>query len=332
MPTFELTPKGPVSLSSAADVVAHFPPMRHQPRSSPALTLGFILDGEHSSIAVSLREEGGRLHGVTSRTAKLDVVVKQVERILALDHDATEYPAVALRDPKLAPIMAAFPGLRPVSFMSPYECACWAIISQRITTTQAARVVAELVRAHGERVALEGEPIGVFPRPDRPLDVRAIDGLPTVKVDRLHGIANAALEGKRDAERLRALGNERALQALRFLPGIGPFWASGIYLRACGIVDVFPEEPIAIAALGHLHGLGDRPTAAKLQELTNMYRPFRMWIAFLLRVAASRGLIDGVSGREGTLREATRRSSGRRPGPHAARPTSRSRRASESPA
>jgi 3-methyladenine DNA glycosylase/8-oxoguanine DNA glycosylase len=86
------------------------------------------------------------------------------------------------------------------------------------------------------------------------------------------------------------------------LRGIGPFWSQGIYLRGCGIVDAFPDEPLAIAALGHLHGLGDRPPRAELDRLTDFYRPFRMWTCFLLRVAAGRGLIDGVRGREGTIR------------------------------
>jgi 3-methyladenine DNA glycosylase/8-oxoguanine DNA glycosylase len=73
-------------------------------------------------------------------------------------------------------------------------------------------------------------------------------------------------------------------------------------LRGCGIVDVFPDEPLAIAALGHLHGLGDRPDAAALQTLTDRYRPFRMWVCFLLRVAPGRGIIPGIAGRETSIR------------------------------
>jgi hypothetical protein len=90
---------------------------------------------------------------------------------------------------------------------------------------------------------------------------------------------------------------------LTAIRGIGLFWASGIYLRACGIVDAFPDEPLAIAALGALHGLGDRPSAPDVQRLTEAYRPYRMWACFLLRVAAARGVIPGISGREMRIRE-----------------------------
>jgi len=321
MPSFVLVPQGPFSLTHAADVVRRFPPLRHQPRSKEAVRVGFVLDGRHCSVAVSLREERGQIRVFYAGTREADAVARQVARIFSLDHDATGWPALAERDPKLGAVMDAFPGLRPVCFTSPYECACWAIIAQRITTSHAARVVAELVRAHGEVVRLEDESIGVFPRPDRLLDVTTIPSLPLVKVDRLHAIARAALDGKLDAERLRRLGDELGPQSLRFLPGIGPFWASAIYLRACGIRDVFPDEPITIAALGTLHELGAPPPRPAIERLTEPYRPYRMWVAFLLRVAAARGIIGDVSGRAAEIRaSAAATRAGRRPGLRAAVP------------
>jgi DNA-3-methyladenine glycosylase II len=131
-----------------------------------------------------------------------------------------------------------------------------------------------------------------------------VPGLSSEKVERLKGVARAALDGKLDAERLRALGDEAGPASVREIPGIGPFWASGIYLRGCGIVDVFPDEPIAIAALGNLHGLGDTPRQDQIKRLTTVYRPYRMWVCFLLRVAANRGLIPGVGERQGAIRRA----------------------------
>lgn len=124
-------------------------------------------------------------------------------------------------------------------------------------------------------------------------------------MERLHGVARAALAGLLDADRLIALGPVAGPKSVRVIPGIGPFWSSGIYLRSCGIVDEFPDsEPIAGAALGTLHGLGDQPSAEQMRELTDRFRPFRMWVCFLLRVAAGRGLIEGVAAREMALRRA----------------------------
>ena len=79
--------------------------------------------------------------------------------------------------------------------------------------------------------------------------MREFPGLPQEKVHRLHGIADAALAGDLEVARLRALGADGARAALRRLRGIGEFWASGIWLRACGVVDEFPDEPRCRAVL-----------------------------------------------------------------------------------
>ena len=117
-------------------------------------------------------------------------------------------------------------------------------------------------------------------------------------------MAEAALDGVLDVAHLRALGDEAGPESVRSIRGIGPFWSSGIYLRGCGIADVFPNEPLSIAALGHLHGLGDRPDQAMVKQLTDAYAPYRMWVCFLLRVAAGRDLIPGLAGREMAIRRA----------------------------
>jgi DNA-3-methyladenine glycosylase II len=206
--------------------------------------------------------------------------------------------------------MRALPGLRPVNFTSPYETAAWAVISQRISMRQAAAIKARLLEAHGHALRVAGHDVTSFPTPERLLRVASVPGLAAEKVERLHGVARAALAGLLDADRLIELGPVAGPESVRVIPGIGPFWSSGIYLRGCGIVDEFPDsEPISVAALGRLHGLGDQPSAEQIQELTDKFRPFRMWVCFLLRVAAGRGLIEGVAGREMALRRAASGSS-----------------------
>jgi DNA-3-methyladenine glycosylase II len=325
-PDFVIVPRGPFSLARAANVIASFPPLRHQPKSEDGVVrLGFIADKTFEPVAVSIRTADylGVLRVTVHGNAEAADVRKQVARIFSLDVDGTTFPEIAARDPKLAPLMKQLEGLRPVSFTSPYECACWAIISQRISTSQAANIVRALVERHGPTIETPDFTMNVFPPPSKLLELDAMPSLPPVKIERLHGVARAALEGKLDAGALRGLGEEEALARLRALPGIGDFWSAGIWLRACGVADRFPDEPISIAALGALHGLGDHPSPAKLAELTARYRPFGMWIAFLLRVAASRGELGEIAGRE----MAIRRSSERRAGNRAASTRRRARRA-----
>ena len=309
-PTFSVTARGPFSWPQAVDVLGRFgPTSRHMPAASGGdelLRLAFPLDGDFQPAAVALRFADGVLHGEIAGTDRVDAVAAQVARIFSLDVDGSEYPDVARRDPALAPVMAAFAGLRPVCFTSPYETACWAILSARISMAQAARVQDRLIAELGVRLEVAGSDVWAFPTPERLLQLRDLPGAAPEKVVRLHGVARAALEGLLDARRLRTLGPEAGPASLLAIRGIGPFWSSGIYLRGCGIADVFPDEPLAIAALGQLHGLGDRPGPAEVARLTAAYAPYRMWVCFLLRVAAGRGIIPGVAGREMAIRRASR--------------------------
>jgi DNA-3-methyladenine glycosylase II len=295
---------GPFSWEQALEGFAAFQPMARQARpGDDVLRFAFRLDGSHEAAAVALRPDGDRIAVEVAGTADAGAAVAQAARILSLDHDATSYPEVGVRDPEVGRLMEALPGLRPLCFLSPYECAAWAVMSQRISMRQAAAIQKRLVDAHGETVTVDGAPTQCFPHPAVLAGLDRIQGLPPVKVERLHGVAAAALEGTLDATRLRELGPLEGPRLLQTIPGIGAFWSSGIYLRALGVPDVFPDEPVSIAALGHLHGLGDELSAADVERLAEPFRPWRMWVCYLLRVAAGRAdLIPGIKGQEMELR------------------------------
>ena len=110
--------------------------------------------------------------------------------------------------------------------------------------------------------------------------------MPEVTVARLHAVARAALDGLLDVERLRALGPEEGAAQVRPLPGIGPFYASLVILRAVGFADVpVTEEPRALELMGRLYGLGRPATADDVARLTEPWRPGRTWTTVLLRAA-----------------------------------------------
>lgn len=288
MNTFTIRPQGPFSWETMADTwFSNWQPVkRHRPEVGTPIRLAFPLDGTFEPAAVSLTWRAGELHGEIAGSADLDSVRRQVARIFSLDFDATTYPEIAEGDPALRSVMDRFRGLRPLLFTSPYECAAWGIISQGISMRQAAALQHRLLEEHGDRLRLDGGEVIAFPTPARLLEIRSVPGLAAVKVERLHGVAAAALAGKLDPYRLRELGEEAGPESVRAIPGIGPFWSSAIYLRAAGVTDVFPSEPKSIAALAALKGLDHLPSRAELEALVEPYRPWRMWACVLLRVAA----------------------------------------------
>src|SRR2546421_2175381 len=102
----EIESLGPYSWEASCDVLGHFQPMtQHWRGSSDVVPMSFPLDGDFTPVAVALRWERGALRGEVVGTADGERVRRQVARILSLDHDGRDYPAVGERDPRVGRLM-----------------------------------------------------------------------------------------------------------------------------------------------------------------------------------------------------------------------------------
>jgi len=242
-----LTPRGPFDLRQA--IGFGFGPTRAG--EDDVLRLAFAADGTGSPIGAELRqaERDGPVIAMAQGEAEPAAVTAQLARILSLDADGEAWMAVGARESVLGGLQARFAGLRPVLFHSPYEAACWAIISARWGRAQAARASEAIAAAHGHGFQLAGEPRHAWPAPARllaALDEDRVSGLPGEKLRRLHGVATPAAAGELDAARLHALGPEAAEDTVGALRGFGPFYRSLVVVRAVGFTDALPaDEPRA---------------------------------------------------------------------------------------
>jgi DNA-3-methyladenine glycosylase II len=245
------------------------------------LRLAFLRDSLDTAGGVALRSRDGVVQASAPEALR-----PQVERILSLDIDGTGYEQVGERDPVVGRLMRAKPGLRPVLYPTPYEAATWAVLSARVRGAQALALRRRLMEEHGEPVDVEGETLPTFPAPATVLALSEVDGLPAQKLERLHGVARAALDGTLDPCALRALEPEAALERLRGIHGIGPFFAELILLRGTGFPDVMPlAAPRIRAEVASAYGLAEEPDDARLLEIAEPWRPFRSWVCLLLRAA-----------------------------------------------
>jgi DNA-3-methyladenine glycosylase II len=112
-------------------------------------------------------------------------------------------------------------------------------------------------------------------------------------MERLHGVARAAQEGRLDAGCLLALGPEEAMVRLREIPGIGPFYSALIVIRSTGFADVLPVgEPKLLTLVEQLYDLRGPVSDEEFRALAEAWKPFRTWAAVLIRAAAPRVLGD----------------------------------------
>jgi len=222
----------------------------------------------------------GELFGDVDRKT----VRQQVARILSLDVDGTEFAAVGRRDPVVGRLQRSYPGLRPVLFWSPYEAAAWTIIGHRIRILQAAGIKQRIAEQLGEGVDVHRERLHAFPAPQRLASMPSFRGLFGQKVEQLHDVARAALEGRLDGERLRSRPPEEALAELKSLSGIGDFSAELILVRGAGEPDHFPHtEGRLHQAMADAYGLDEIPRIEKLAEIAEKWRPYRSWVSVLFR-------------------------------------------------
>jgi DNA-3-methyladenine glycosylase II len=290
MTTFTITPDAPFSL--AASAAFGFGPNMGRPKSDGAqLRLAFVVDDLHGQAGVHLTQDGdGTLHATVEGEADPAAVQRQVARILCLDHSGPDWLTVGERDPVIGELQAAQPGFRPVLFHSPYEAAAWSIISARRHRTQAAALRTRLSQAHGRGFVLAGEPAEAFPVPGRLLTMPEFPGLEPARIARLHAVAQAALDGALDPDRLTTMDPGEALTDLQKLPGIGPTYATLILLRATGVTDVLTHsEPRLPVYAAHFYRTGPAPLSQRqLSELAEKWRPYRTWATVLLRSSGDR--------------------------------------------
>ncbi len=142
----------------------------------------------------------------------------------------------------------------------------------------------------GHEVDVHGHRLWVFPEPQRLAELKSFRGLFGRKVEYLNGLGEAALAGRLDTDRLRALSETQALAELKKLAGIGDFGAQLIRLRALSALDELPaSEKRLLEALRTAYGLAREPDIHTLEDLAEAWRPYRMWVCVCLRRMGGEG-------------------------------------------
>lgn len=275
---FVLTADASFSLQAVAAFAEGFPGS-HAVVENGELRVAWAVDGDWRTVSVVLRQRGTQIDGEIEGSPPSDLALaakRDIERILCLDVDAAGFVDVGRRDPVVRTLQESQGGLRPVLFFTPCEAAAWSIIGQRIQMSQAAVVKHRLAFELGEASA--------FPAPQRLAELTGPQrGLTDRKVEQLRGLGIAAGEGKLNRDRLRAMAYGDALADLQQLPGIGPFSAELILIRGVGAPDLLPTAEKRLESA--TRALYDLDKDADITSITNGWRPFRSWVAFLVRAS-----------------------------------------------
>ena len=208
--------------------------------------------------------------------ADLDGVIGLVSRVRRMFDCGADPEVIAghlADDPLLVPLVKRRPGLRLPAAWDPFEMTVRAILGQQISVKGATTIAGRLVERLGTPLDSPRDGLThVFPSPGvlATADLAGL-GLTTKRVETVKTFAGAVADGRLGLD--APLGVEDFAARMVALPGIGPWTAQYVAMRALGEPDGFPTSD-----LGLKHALPGVDLAARAEN----WRPWRSYAALHL--------------------------------------------------
>lgn len=223
--------------------------------------------------AVALSPAGARGSLALEEPGDRDAARASLRALLALDADAGAADAVLACDRALQPLVAAAPGMRVPGAADPAELAVRAVLGQQVSVVAARTAAAGLAAALGRPLpAPDGGLAHAFPSPEAIADASdALLRMPGARRRAVRALAAALAAGDVDVRRGAEPASLRA--ALLELPGIGPWTAEYVAMRAAGDPDAFPASDLGLLRAAAALGLPADPQG--LAAHAERWRPFR---------------------------------------------------------
>jgi AraC family transcriptional regulator of adaptative response / DNA-3-methyladenine glycosylase II len=237
--------------------------------------------GEHQGfIGVSLAASGTALEVEISPglAPVIGAVIVRVKNLFDLGATPDAVADLLSQDPMLAGIVRRLPGLRVAGAFDGFELAVRAVLGQQISVRGATTLAGRWARAFGSPLATPYAQLDtIAPTAARMCEVTAEEiaalGVVGARARCLVALAHAA------AERRIVLGLaadvEEQIERLTALPGIGPWTAQYIAMRALRWPDAFPAEDLMLSRAA---GLGKKELRARAES----WRPWRAYATHYL--------------------------------------------------
>jgi AraC family transcriptional regulator of adaptative response / DNA-3-methyladenine glycosylase II len=205
----------------------------------------------------------------------LGSAVARCRRLLDLDADPRAVDDVLGADELLAHSVAATPGIRVPGHVDGNELAVRAVLGQQVSVVGARTLAGRLVAQCGVALpAPDGSLTHTFPTAQAlsELDLSSL-AMPKSRSTALFSLVSALAGGVIDLE--PGADRDETTASLLALPGIGPWTADYIRMRALGDPDVSMSSD-----LGFRHGvqaLGADGDPRRAEELARRWRPWRSY-------------------------------------------------------
>jgi len=211
-------------------------------------------------------------------------LVARVRRMFDLDARPDRIARVLGRDRTLAPLVDARPGLRVPGAIDSFEMAVRALLGQQVSVAAATTLAGRFAAALGEPYAGGERLTHRFPTAREvaaagPEAIARI-GLPAARARAVHAVARAVADGAVRLDGVREL--ERFVADLVALPGVGPWTAHYLAMRALHLPDAFPAADLGVRKALVARAGAELPSAREVEQRAEAWRPFRSYAAIHL--------------------------------------------------
>ena len=199
--------------------------------------------------------------------------VERTRRMLDADCDPVAVAERFAGDPVVGPLVRRSPGLRVPGHVDGDEMAVRAVLGQQVSVTRARTLAARLVAEHGRPV--EGAEAGLTHLFPDATTLAALDPsdlpMPRARGRALAGLCAALADGSITLD--RGADREEVRRSLLALPGIGPWTADYIAMRALGHPDVLLTTDLGPRLALERRGIRTRD----FEALADGWRPWRSY-------------------------------------------------------
>ncbi|MBV9384852.1 MAG: DNA-3-methyladenine glycosylase 2 family protein [Chroococcidiopsidaceae cyanobacterium CP_BM_ER_R8_30] len=277
-----LTPTAPFDFAKSLQFLGLFMPMQNeQELSSQSLTKAVCIAGQTIGFqvtAIGTVEEPKLEYTLFSAQpiapSIKNAVIDRISFFLSLTDELQPFYQVAAKDPHFLPILEQLYGYHQVKFLTPFENACWAVLSQRTPLNTARKMKQAIVEKLGSCLTVQGSIYWAFPESAQ-LAVVDTDELVNLirnkrKAEYLSAVARAFQEV--DEEFLRTADYEKVEAWLRKIVGIGTWSAAFILLRGLGRMEHVPLiEKKLVEVVSQVYGQGETMTHVAIQSIAQRY-------------------------------------------------------------
>ena len=206
----------------------------------------------------------------------LTSAVSRCRTLLDLDADTVEIDSHLQRLPYLRPLLRQHRGLRSPGCVDGFELGVRAILGQQVSVASARAAASRLVAEYGDPASLAVDGLHrLFPRPEVLAEVSAPSlKMPLARARCLIGLAAAVRDGLALDS---GVDREQSYAALVALPGIGPWTARYIAMRALGDTDVLLLDDLHVR-----RQLSAIAPGTALEEVVEHARPWGSYLTHLL--------------------------------------------------